>query len=117
MLATVVDAKVSLLSKDPTGQIVNGAIRLRGSLYPCSATIENKRFRVADLKGSSGKTVAHIKYNVRPRPLPQTRAVYCLPFLYSNSDSDDRFFMWGLGFEVVEGLDGKACTSGLITFR
>jgi len=106
LLASVVDAKVSLLSEDPTGQIVDGAIRLRGSLYPCSATIENKRFRLAGLKGSSGKTVAHIEYDVRPRPLPQTRAVYCLPLLCSNGDSDDRFFVWGLGLEAVEGRQG-----------
>lgn len=70
LLATVIDAKVTLLSDDPTGRVVDGAIWLRGTVYPCLTTIEPKRFRIAGLRDSSGKSIAYLEYDVRLRHLP-----------------------------------------------
>ena len=98
-MATILDAKISLLSQDPTGQVIEGVIRLRGFLYPRRLEIKNTTFRMATMFDIHDNYLTEFVYDVRPTPRTQTRVIYCLPLSFR--DDGDDFTMWGLGLEPV----------------
>ncbi|KAL9117158.1 MAG: hypothetical protein Q9187_006309 [Circinaria calcarea] len=96
-MATILDAKTSPVSEDPTGQVIGGMIRLRGVLYPEGLEIEHTNSRFGSIFDAHDNYITRLNYDVRPNLPTQTRTIYCLPLSFY--DAGDDSVIRGLGLE------------------